>query len=131
MSRGWNFEVVEVDAKRIFQVKVERLLGFFEGEDGDEDGDESLVRGFFNRKSSESDDDDVGVNGDGDEESAAILAAATVAVETAVDEGISHAEAVSRQARVSNTLEANRVERLVEQNEMKAAKVKDEKQASE
>jgi len=129
MSRGWNFEVVEVDAKRIFQVKVERLLGFFEGEDGEEDGDESLVRGFFNRKSSDSDDDDAGVNGEGDGESAAILAA--VAIETAVDEGISHAEAVSRQARVSNTLEANRVERLVEQNEMKVAKVKDEKQASE
>ena len=128
MSRGWNFEIVEVDAKRIFQVKVERLLGFFEGEDGEEDGDESLVRGFFNRKSSDS-DDDTGVNGEGDEESAAILAAA--AVESAVDEGISHAEAVSRQARVSNTLEANRVERLVEQNEMKAAKVKDEKLTSE
>ena len=127
MSRGWNFEVVEVDAKRIFQVKVERLLGFFEGEDGEEDGDESLVRGFFNRKNSDSDDDGTGVNGD--EESAAILAA--VAVETAVEEGISHAEAVSRQARVSNTLEANRVERLVEQNEVKAAKVKDEKQISE
>jgi len=125
MSRGWNFEVVEVDAKRIFQVKVERLLGFFEGEDGEEDGDESLVRGFFNRKSSDNDDDDTGVNGDGDEESAAILAAASV--EAAVDEGLSHAEAVSRQARVSNSLEANRVERLVEQNEMKAAKVKDEK----
>jgi len=130
MSRGWNFEVVEVDAKRIFQVKVERLLGFFEGEDGEEDGDESLVRGFFNRKSSENDDDDVGVNGEGDEESAAILAAAAVAVESAAEEGL-HAEAISRQARVSNTLEANRVERLVEQNEMKVAKVKDEKQASE
>ena len=130
MSRGWNFEVVEVDAKRIFQVKVERLLGFFEGEDGEDDVDESLVRGFFNRKSSESDDDDTGVNGNGDEESAAILAA-SVAVEAAVDEGISHAEAVSRQARVSNTLEASRVERLVEQNEMKVAKVKDEKQTSE
>ena len=56
MSRGWKFEVVDGDDKRIFQVKVERLLGFFEGEDG-EDGDENLIRGFFSRKNAANDDD--------------------------------------------------------------------------
>ena len=118
MSRGWNFEVVEVDAKRIFQVKVERLLGFFEGEDG-EDGDENLVRGFFSRKNA--------ANGD------ALLAemetgggeADEGSVDAVAEENLSHAEAVSRQARISNTVEASRVERLVEQNEAKAATVKE------
>jgi len=126
MSRGWNFEVVEVDAKRIFQVKVERLLGFFEGEDG-EDGDENLVRGFFSRKNAANGDAllaemETG-GGEADEGSAAILVA-SAAVEVA-EENLSHAEAVSRQARISNTVEASRVERLVEQNEAKAATVKE------
>ena len=125
MSRGWNFEVVEVDAKRILQVKVERLLGFFEGEDG-EDGDENLVRGFFSRKNAANGDAllaemETG-GGEADEGSAAILAAAVNAV---AEENLSHAEAVSRQARISNTVEASRVERLVEQNEAKAATVKE------
>ena len=93
--------------------------------DSKKDSKEELKRAY--KLMEDSDDDGTGVNGD--EESAAILAA--VAVETAVEQGISHAEAVSRQARVSNTLEANRVERLVEQNEVKAAKVKDEKQISD
>ena len=60
--------------------------------------------------------------GEADEGSAAILAAAVNAV---AEENLSHAEAVSRQARISNTVEASRVERLVEQNEAKAATVKE------
>lgn len=115
MSRGWKFEVVDGDDKRIFQVKVERLLGFFEGEDG-EDGDENLIRGFFNRKNAANDDDmAVEVNAEG-------------GVEEMTEE---HAEAVSRQARVLNTNEASRVERLVEQNERKAAQITAEKQTTE
>jgi hypothetical protein len=148
MSRGWNFQVVDGDEKRVFQVKVERLLGFFDGEDGD-DGDENLVRGFFKSKNKATDDameveDEVnglmtsGGDGalDGDEESAAHLAAEQ-AVEAAVAESAvgadsaSHVEAISRQAKVMNSSEALRVERLVEQNEMKAAAVIAEKQASE
>mmetsp|Transcript_28217 Transcript_28217/g.60125 ORF Transcript_28217/g.60125 Transcript_28217/m.60125 type:complete len:830 (+) Transcript_28217:106-2595(+) len=127
MSRGWKFEVVDGDVKRIFQVKVERLLGFFEGEEG-EDGDESAVRMFFNRKNVANNDDAISVemevdaDGNGrelEEESAAIFAA-TAAVDAAAND-MSHADAVSRQARVLNTNEAGRVERLVEQNELKAA----------
>ena len=49
MSRGLKFEVVDGDENRVFQVRVESLLGFFDGEDGD-DGDENLVRNFFSRK---------------------------------------------------------------------------------
>lgn len=129
MSRGWNFEVVDGDDKRIFQVKVERLLGFFEGEDG-EDGDENLVRGFFNRMNP-SNDEGSEVNAESGEEmtaeSAAVLAASAV-VDAAVE--MSHAEAVSRQAKLLNTSEASRVERLVEQNEMKVKEIISEKQTT-
>ncbi len=116
MSRGWKFQVEDGDEKRVFQVKVERLLGYFDGEDGD--GDENLVLGFFNRKN-EANKSEVIVNGDimGDESASA--------VEAAVHDDMSHAEAVSRQARVMNMNEASRVERLVEQNSLKAAFVKE------
>ncbi len=118
MSRGWKFQVADGDEKRVFQVKVERLLGYFDGEDG-EDGDENLVLGFFNRKN-EANKSEIIVNGDitGDESASAV-------VEAAVHDDMSHAEAVSRQARVINMNEASRVERLVSQNELKAAFVKE------
>jgi len=134
MSRGWNFEVVEGDVKRIFQVKVERLLGFFEGESDDEGGDESLVRGFFNRMNAANDEGTTSMEINIDESSdmeqlqLAEESAAAIAVDAADvthDEDKRHAEAVSRQARVLNANEASRVERLVEQNERKAADVKE------
>ena len=155
MSRGWSFKVVDADEKRVFQVKVERLLGFYEGEDG-EDGDENLVRGFFHRKNAgseeatavemdvtasmvERDGDGNGVNGgveDGEGMAAAAVEASTAVLEThpavdavaadlAMPSSMTHAEVVTRQARVLNTFEVSRVERLVEQNEMKAAAVKE------
>jgi len=148
MSRGWKFEVEDGDEKRIFQVRVERLLGFFDGEDGDADGDENLVRGFFSRKSAVADNNDattttttttatttttttipaaaeimevignVGTVGAG-------MGAASSAGSSAAGEDISLAEAVSRQARIANMNEASRVERMVEQNAMKAAALKE------
>lgn len=152
MSRGWNFEVVDGDEKRVFQVRVERLLGFFEGEDGDE-GDENLVRGFFSKmKPPEESSEEVSVS---------TLEAEAIILDEAVNEALSsepkdmrplmeaevamgkeakilagsdtlsHAEAVSREARKANSHEASRVERLVEQNEMKAQAVSAEKQSGE
>lgn len=126
MSRGWKFQVADGDEKRIFQVKVERLLGYFDGEEG-EDGDENLVLGFFNRKGANSGEEKVSdmiVDGDlsvakSSDESA------SAAVEAVVHDDMSHAEAVSRQALVMNMKEASRVERLVEQNSMKAAAIRE------
>ena len=135
MSRGWNFEVIEVDSKRIFQLRVERLLGFFEGEEG-EDEDDNSVLGFFRTELSSRNDNDeesaaeIEANGDvsgvGDDDEALLAA-----VEAASLHGITLAEAVSQQAQVSSTKEASRVERLVEQNEMKAAEIMSEKQSVE
>ena len=51
MSRGWCFEIMNADNKRIVTVKVERLVGAFEegsGED-DEDDNNSPIRDFLKR----------------------------------------------------------------------------------
>ncbi len=163
MSRGWNFEVVDADEKRVFRVKVERLLGFFEGEDGDDGGDENLVRGFFGSRGKNTAGEEemtmavekeisasvqfaagetmvsdggsssstvrtaaavTGADANGGEPSGASIVASAVAA--AVEEDMTHAEAMSRQAKMLNISESNRVERLVEQNEMKAAAVRAE-----
>lgn len=134
MSRGWNFEIGEADEKRVFQVKVERLLGFFEGEDAAED-DENVMKGFFKRRPASSSDEsaaEADADGASDESLLAAAAAAGGGDPDRPDASseVSHAEAVSRQARAMNASEASRVERMVEQNEMKAAKVVSERQAA-
>ena len=134
MSRGWNFEVVEADEKRIFQVKVERLLGFYDEED-EEDGDANVF-GLFNRKPAQEEVTE--------EELAMMNAAAHTADEdeitmlesTVVESATvsSHSDAVARQNKRVNTNEGKRIERLVEQNEQKADAIKKilaEKQAAE
>lgn len=113
MSRGWKFEVVDGDEKRVFQVRVERLLGFFDSEDGD-DGDENLVRNFFSRKNTVPENDASILPTDVDME---VISNGGLLVETAAEEDMSIAEAVSRQARLINMNEASRLEKLVEQNE--------------
>ena len=128
MSRGWNFEIAEADEKRVFQVRVERLLGFFEGEDATED-DENVMKGFFKRKLASSDESAVEADVDGTSDESLHMAVAAAGGDVGHSE-VSHAEAVSRQARAMNASEASRVERLVEQNEMKAAEVVSERQAA-
>lgn len=113
MSRGWKFEVVDGDEKRVFQVRVERLLGFFDSEDGD-DGDENLVRNFFTRKNTVTENDASILPTDVDIE---VISNGGILAETAAEEDKSIAEAVSRQARLINMNEASRLEKLVEQNE--------------
>jgi len=121
MSRGWKFEVVDGDEKRVFQVRVERLLGFFDSEDGD-DGDENLVRNFFSRKNTVTDNDASILPTDVDME---VISNGGLLAETAAEEDMSIAEAVSRQARLINMNEASRVEKLVEQNEAVKSRIAD------
>lgn len=145
MSRGWNFEVVEGDEKRIFQVRVERLVGFFDGE-ATEDGDENLVRGFFNKmkpaeEAVEVDQDEAEsvvldhvVNealASEPEDARALLEAELTVGKEAKILAKNDAEHVSREARKANSSEASRVERLVEQGEAKAHAIEAEKQSTE
>ncbi len=46
VSRGWTFEIIDADPKRILSVKVERLLGSFSNL-GDEDGLDNTVLEFL------------------------------------------------------------------------------------
>eukprot|EP00535_Pseudo-nitzschia_heimii_P006912 CAMPEP_0197190300 /NCGR_PEP_ID=MMETSP1423-20130617/21399_1 /TAXON_ID=476441 /ORGANISM="Pseudo-nitzschia heimii, Strain UNC1101" /LENGTH=620 /DNA_ID=CAMNT_0042642649 /DNA_START=269 /DNA_END=2131 /DNA_ORIENTATION=- len=60
MSRGWCFEIINADDKKILTVKVERLVGSYEegsGEDTDDDG--NPIRDFLKRNLG-SDDEEVG-----------------------------------------------------------------------
>lgn len=49
MSRGWCFEILHADDKKILQVKVERLVGAFEDESQDGEFDDNFLRGFLKR----------------------------------------------------------------------------------
>eukprot|EP00529_Nitzschia_sp_RCC80_P010593 CAMPEP_0113455172 /NCGR_PEP_ID=MMETSP0014_2-20120614/8239_1 /TAXON_ID=2857 /ORGANISM="Nitzschia sp." /LENGTH=621 /DNA_ID=CAMNT_0000346595 /DNA_START=413 /DNA_END=2278 /DNA_ORIENTATION=+ /assembly_acc=CAM_ASM_000159 len=48
MSRGWCFEILSADDKKILQVKVERMIGAFDEEDEEVD-DDNPIRGFLKR----------------------------------------------------------------------------------
>ena len=48
VSRGWTFEITDADPKRILSVKVERLVGFDDGKNDNEDKHDDSVHGFLN-----------------------------------------------------------------------------------
>eukprot|EP00978_Attheya_sp_CCMP212_P018536 scaffold50815_cov40-Attheya_sp.AAC.1 len=48
MSRGWSFEVIDADSKRILNVKVERLTGFYDDEKDDKEDNAFL--GFLKKR---------------------------------------------------------------------------------
>jgi len=133
MSRGWNFEVVDADEKRILQVKVERLLGFYDEED-DEDGDAKF--GLFNRKPAQEElmEEELtmmNVAAHAADEDEITLLESTVVDSSTVS---SHSDAVARKNVIVNKNEGKRIERLVEQNEQKVDAIKKilaEKQAAE
>jgi CBS domain containing-hemolysin-like protein len=52
MSRGWCFEIMNADDKKVLVVRVERLLGAFD-ETEDEPTENPLLRAFMKRKSTE------------------------------------------------------------------------------
>jgi len=132
MSRGWNFEVVEADEKRIFQVKVERLLGFYDEEDDEDDPKFNL----FSRKPVQEEVMEeelamMNVAAHAADEDEVTLLESTVVESSTVS---SHSDAVARQNMIVNTKEGKRIERLVEQNEQKVDAIKKilaEKQAVE
>lgn len=133
MSRGWNFEVIEADEKRVLNIRVERLLGFFDDEDETQE-DENRVSQFLKGG---------GKKGGHQEETSEVVIdqqqggeQLRMANASAASEGgdSDDAEATTRQARTANISEASRIERLVEQNEIKSAAVKEvmtEKRSSE
>jgi CBS domain containing-hemolysin-like protein len=53
VTRGWNFEIIDADPKRIRTVKVEKLLGFDDDSIVDKD---HAVLGFLNKKNKKNSD---------------------------------------------------------------------------
>lgn len=47
MSRGWSFEILQADDKKILQVKVDRLIGAFDDEPELDGENENILRGFL------------------------------------------------------------------------------------
>lgn len=50
MSRGWCFEVMSADDKKILQVQVCRLVGVFDDQSDDGETDNNPLRGFMKKK---------------------------------------------------------------------------------
>ena len=109
LSRGWSFEVTNADEKRVLSVKVERLVGFFDEDDDNQE--DKAVLGFLK----------IGNNNKRDENN-------EVDVDFMVDTEFlpnesnnEEAEEIARIIPESNIDEAQMIERLVEQNEKKTA----------
>jgi hypothetical protein len=97
MSRGWSFEVVSADDKRVLLVKGERLIGAFDDEQVEES--HNPLQNLRNMKSSKESKQE----GDSDEGGSSSLSSEASEAEVA---GIVAA----------NTAEAKDVERMVESN---------------
>ena len=106
MSRGWCFEILNADDKRILQVRVERLTGAFDPEEDDASA-ENPFRNLLNLKAGSTKDGDATSEADGDS------SVSNAETDNAVVEQA--AEAVM----VENLEEAKTVERMVESGERK------------
>ena len=109
MSRGWCFEVMNADDKRVLSVKVERLLGAFDGEE-EAESENQLLRVFMKRKQesdedrSEFDDGDSGTDGE--------FIETMEVTESEIDDEL-------QREREANEDAAEQVERMVESGERK------------
>lgn len=116
VSRGWTFEIIDADPKRVLSVKVERLVGYEDGDDYTEDRHNDVL-GFL-KKSNKNDNDksDVDVDfyedldfaGDGEENS----------------DG-ENADIVAKDVVNINSEEAMRIDRMIDDNERKKSYVKE------
>ncbi len=90
MSRGWSFEIMNADDKKILTVKVERLVGAYdEGSGEDADDDDNPIRGFLKRNLGNGDKEhDSEVDNDVEEDPAITLNRETAReIERMVDSG--------------------------------------------
>mmetsp|Transcript_15730 Transcript_15730/g.28345 ORF Transcript_15730/g.28345 Transcript_15730/m.28345 type:complete len:390 (+) Transcript_15730:198-1367(+) len=106
MSRGWCFEIMNADDKKILQVKVERLVGAFEEEtDEDEELDDNPIRVFLKRN--------LGSNPESEGEESSSIS------ESDIDDQL-------EQSRVLNSETAREVERMVISGSEKRLRIESE-----
>jgi CBS domain containing-hemolysin-like protein len=114
MGRGWSFEILNADDKRILTVKVERLVGAFL--DGDEEEVEGPLRGFLKRKQKEEVAEE-SIVGDADTDGLAEMD--FIGGDTAISD--SDIELELSRTREVNIDDAEKIERLVQETEKKRA----------
>lgn len=111
VARGWCFEVINAEDKRVLQVRVERLVGSFSDDSTEElDKDNNPMRGFLKRDQKEADKAKEKGDGDGDES------------QQISDSDIE--DEISRAVEANNN-EAEKIERMVQQGEKKQALLED------
>ena len=114
MGRGWSFEILNADDKRILTVKVERLVGAFL--DGDEEEVEGPLRGFLKRKQKEEVAEEPNV---GDMETEGLAEMEFMGGDAAISD--SEIELELSRSREVNIDDAEKIERLVQETEKKRA----------
>eukprot|EP00560_Eucampia_antarctica_P006280 CAMPEP_0197824744 /NCGR_PEP_ID=MMETSP1437-20131217/1962_1 /TAXON_ID=49252 ORGANISM="Eucampia antarctica, Strain CCMP1452" /NCGR_SAMPLE_ID=MMETSP1437 /ASSEMBLY_ACC=CAM_ASM_001096 /LENGTH=696 /DNA_ID=CAMNT_0043424495 /DNA_START=248 /DNA_END=2338 /DNA_ORIENTATION=- len=115
LSRGWSFQVTNADEKRILSVKVERLVGFFD-EDDDNNQEDNAVLGFLKKGKKRDENNDADMDFVMDAEY--VLEADRIIGDKKRFEGV---EEIAKHISDSNIDEALMIERLVDQNEKKNA----------
>lgn len=107
MSRGWCFEIVNADDKKVLLAKVERLIS--DDDSSDEDTSNNPIRALLrlNAGSNASDDDSI----EGDEGNKR-------STEEMIEESI-------QQSREANIAEAKEIERIVDSGHRKLSLIKD------
>eukprot|EP00547_Thalassionema_nitzschioides_P005724 CAMPEP_0194219388 /NCGR_PEP_ID=MMETSP0156-20130528/25826_1 /TAXON_ID=33649 /ORGANISM="Thalassionema nitzschioides, Strain L26-B" /LENGTH=616 /DNA_ID=CAMNT_0038949027 /DNA_START=384 /DNA_END=2234 /DNA_ORIENTATION=- len=103
VARGWCFEILNAEDKRVLQVRVERLVGSFSDDSAEELGNSSNnpMRGFLKRDQKEA---DMAKEGDDDES------------EQISDSDIE--DEITRAVEANNS-EAEKIERMIQQGEKK------------
>jgi hypothetical protein len=101
MSRGWCFEIMHADDKRILQVSVERLVGAFDDSEDDDNSNDNPLRSFLKRN----------LGGDEEEDS-------DVVSDSEVEDELERTREVNKET-------AREVERMVEAGQQKVALMND------
>lgn len=112
VSRGWSFEIIDADPKRILNVKVERLIGYFDDENECDEDKDRAVLGFLNRNNNNTNGryacDETEINND---------------FETIGEE--IDAEVVAQEVLATSSDEAKKISRMVDDSEKKRSYVKE------
>jgi len=105
MSRGWSFEIMNADDKKILTVKVERLVGAYEeGSAEHSDDDDHPIRGFLKRNLGNDEENDGDTESEDKEDPAITLNRETAReVERMVDSGN------EKRLQLANELEGKKV----------------------
>jgi Hemolysins and related proteins containing CBS domains len=120
VGRGWTFEIIDADPKRIRTVKVQRLIGYYDDSAIDDDKDHAVL-GFLSKKTRnnvENNSVDVDFFEDPEFQEPKLNQS-----KSGLDP--EKAELIAKDVLVSNSDIAKRIDRMVEESERKRSFVKE------